>query len=106
MHFKKNKTEIPDIKHPDDYYPIDGIFYKLAGIIFKNKDEAIARVYVDEASDTCIVAIYDNESPTLDNVYDLLIFAEEQTGKEATWQVWESSKYEKPHRIAKSSDVK
>lgn len=104
MNFTKNNRAIPDVQHPDDYYPVDYTFYKLFGTILDDaQDMEIGRIYTDDASNTCIISIWDNVSLTFDDIADWMEFAEKQTGKTCEWQVWETAKFDGVYKVKRGN---
>lgn len=97
----KNHKNIPNVDSPDDYYPVEYVFYKYFGIIWKDEeqDDEIGRIYTDEKSDTCIISIWDNVVLYLHEIGELMDLAEKQTGKPCEWQVWENNKFDGINRV-------
>ena len=92
MKFEKSTRLISKGYFSKDLYWHNGVYHTYSGNLKSDDHTLIARIYKHPTDNTFIVALTDSACLTLDGIADIFTHIETQTGKEGTWQVWESNR--------------
>ena len=92
MKFQRN-YDSKSGKSPSSVYLYEGVDYLFIGYIVTYNNQRIVRVYADEATDTAIITILDDEPRlTIEELDHIGYLVDDETGKDVMDYVWESDK--------------